>query len=125
MRVPDAEPLVQSYLASALGVRVTTAGVPDGWDFTAPLVTVSRTGTWSVGQDSAEFVDRPVITVKSWAPTVPGARELSTSVRALMLGIISQPYFSAASETSRYQSSGTEGEAQYVGVYPLVLSGRV
>lgn len=116
---PDAEPIVQAWLAAGLGgVRVTTAGVPKEPCY--PLVTVSRVGSWDNGQADVDSIDRPVIAVKSWERTAADARALAARVARLMRSVRRAGSVTHCKETNRYQAQ--DGDvAQYVGTYQLVV----
>ena len=116
---PDAEPLVQAWLSARCGVRVATGGKPT--NAALPLVTLARTGTHTSAENDVDNMDYPVITVKSWAGTVPDARALAGKVSAAMRHVTSQDYFTYCKEINKYQASGEAGECQYVAVYDLAM----
>jgi len=97
---PEPVSLIRDWLASEVGVRVATGGRPR--NAKPPFVTIERTGTYLMGQQ-VDNVDRPVVTVTSWAASAPEARQLDMRVRAAMRHINERDYFTAPSvDTSSY-----------------------
>jgi hypothetical protein len=82
----DDEALVCTWLAARPGLAGVTVAdrLPDGYDGTAPVVTVSRIGGAMDGAGGGQWLDRPRLDISCWGASKSAAKDLAGTVRAAL-----------------------------------------